>query len=32
MVLNECPVLSNERAFERNNMAQGLIIPSLQRR
>jgi len=32
MALNECAVASNERAFERNDVAQGVIIPSLQRR
>jgi hypothetical protein len=32
IVFNECPVPSNERAFKRNDVAQGVIIPSLQRR
>ena len=32
MALDECAVPSNERAFERNDVGQGAIIPSLQRR
>jgi len=31
MALNECAVSSNEHAFERDDVGQGVIIPSLQR-